>query len=63
MYYFILQSYIFFLNVLKSEYSQNTTSVEKMVYSAIETTCFGLYWPSSGFYSINPLAPEFSFKF
>ena len=23
-----------------------------MVYSAIETTCFGLYWPSSGFYSI-----------
>jgi hypothetical protein len=24
-----------------------------MVYSAIETTCFGLYWPSSGFYSIK----------
>ena len=24
-----------------------------MVYSAIETTCFGLYWPSSGFYSIE----------
>jgi len=22
-----------------------------MVYSIIETTCFGLYWPSSGFYS------------
>ena len=24
-----------------------------MVYAAIETTCFGLYWPSSGFYSIK----------
>jgi len=24
-----------------------------MVYSAIETTCFGLYWPSSAFYSIK----------
>ena len=24
-----------------------------MVYSAIETTCFGLYWPSSGFYNIE----------
>ena len=24
-----------------------------MVYSAIETTCFGLYWPSSGFYNID----------
>ena len=24
-----------------------------MVYSAIETTCFGLYWPSSGFYNIK----------
>jgi len=24
-----------------------------MVYSAIETTCFGLYWLSSGFYSIK----------
>jgi len=24
-----------------------------MVYSAIETTCFGLYWPSSGFYTIE----------
>ena len=24
-----------------------------MVYSAIETTCFGLYWPSSGFCSIK----------
>jgi len=22
-----------------------------MVYSAIEITCFGLYWPSSGFYN------------
>jgi len=24
-----------------------------MVYSAIETTCFGLYWPSSGFCNIK----------
>jgi len=24
-----------------------------MVYSAIETTCFGLYLPSSGFYNID----------
>jgi hypothetical protein len=24
-----------------------------MVYSAIETTCFGLYWLSSGFYNIK----------
>jgi len=24
-----------------------------MVYSAIEITCFGLYWPSSGFYNIE----------
>ena len=24
-----------------------------MVYSAIETTCFGFYWPSSGFYNIE----------
>ena len=24
-----------------------------MVYSAIETTCFGIYWPSSGFYNIE----------
>jgi len=24
-----------------------------MVYSAIETTCFGLYWPSSSFYNIE----------
>jgi len=24
-----------------------------MVYSAFETTCFGLYWPSSGFYNIK----------
>ena len=39
-------------NFVKGEHSQNTTCVEKMVYSAIETTCFGLYWPSSSFYSI-----------
>ena len=24
-----------------------------MLYSAIETTCFGFYWPSSGFYNIE----------
>jgi hypothetical protein len=24
-----------------------------MVCSAIETTCFGPYWPSSGFYNIE----------
>ena len=24
-----------------------------MVYSVIETTCFGLYWPSSGFCNIE----------
>jgi len=24
-----------------------------MVYSAIETTYFGLYWPSSGFYNVD----------
>jgi hypothetical protein len=24
-----------------------------MVYSAIETTCFGLYWLYSGFYNIK----------
>ena len=24
-----------------------------MLYSAIETTYFGLYWPSSGFYNIE----------
>jgi len=25
----------------------------KTVYSAIETTCFGIYWPFSGFYNIK----------
>jgi hypothetical protein len=25
----------------------------KTVYSAIEATCFGLYWPSSGFYNVK----------
>jgi hypothetical protein len=39
------------LVTIKREYSQNRTCVEKMVYSSIETTCFGLYWPSSGFYN------------
>ena len=32
---------------------KNTTCLEKMVYYAIETTCFGLYWPSSCFYNIK----------
>ena len=44
--------------LIKREYSQNTICVEKMVYSAIETTCFGLYWPYSDFYNINPLNAE-----
>ena len=40
-------------NSLKENLVRNTTCSEKMVYSAIETTCFGLYWPSSGFYNIE----------
>jgi hypothetical protein len=40
-------------NQLKESITKNTTCVEKTVYSAIETTCFGLYCPSSGFYSIK----------
>jgi len=32
---------------------RNTTCSEQIVYSAIETTCFGLYWPSSGVYNIE----------
>ena len=32
---------------------RNTTCSEQMAYSAIETTCFGLYWPSSDFYNIE----------
>ena len=38
---------------LKENLVRNTTFSEQMVYSAIETTCFGLYWPSSGFYNIE----------
>ena len=38
---------------LKENLVRNTTCSEQMVYSAIETTCFGLYWPSSGFYNIE----------
>ena len=45
--------YLHSLCLIKGEYSQNTTCVEKMVHSAIETTCFGIYWPSSGFYNIK----------
>jgi hypothetical protein len=33
--------YIF--GLVKGGYSQNTSCAEKMVYSAIETTCFSLY--------------------
>ena len=32
-------------------YSQNTSCLEKMLYSKNETTYFGLYWPSSGFHN------------
>ena len=39
--------------VLKENLVRNTTCSEQIVYSVIETTCFGLYWPSSGFYSIE----------
>ena len=39
--------------LIKGEFIRNTTCSEQMVYSAIETTCFGLYWPSSGFYNIE----------
>ena len=38
---------------LEGQYSQNTTCLEKMFYYKNETTCFGLYWPSSDFYSIK----------
>jgi hypothetical protein len=38
---------------LKESIVKNTTCLEKMVYSAIETTCYGLYWQSSGFYNIK----------
>jgi hypothetical protein len=41
------------LSQLKESIVKNTTCLEKMVYSAIETTCFGIYWPSSGFYNIK----------
>ena len=44
-------SNIFHLLQLKENLVRNTTCSEQMVYSAIETTCFGLYWPSSGFYN------------
>jgi hypothetical protein len=36
---------------VKESNSQNTTCLE--IDSTIETTCFGLYWPSSGFYKIE----------
>ena len=38
---------------LKENLVRNTTCSEQTVYSAIETTCFGLYWPFSGFYKIE----------
>ena len=38
--------------IIKGEYLvRNTTNSEQMVYSVIETTCFCLYRPSSGFYN------------
>ena len=40
-------------DLLKENLVRNPTCSEQMVYSAIETTCFGLYWPSSGFYNIE----------
>ena len=40
------------MSLIKGEFSKKNC-LEKMVYSAIETTCFGLYWPSSGFYNIK----------
>ena len=40
-------------NQLRENLVRNTTCSEQMVYSAIETTCFGLYLPSSGFYNID----------
>ena len=41
-----------FRTELKENLFRNTTCSEQMVYSPIETTCFGLYWPS-GFYNIE----------
>jgi hypothetical protein len=38
---------------LKDSIANNTTCLEKIVYSVIETTCFGLFWPSSGFCNIK----------
>ena len=38
---------------LKENLVRNATCSEQMVYSAVETTCFGLYWPTSGFYNIE----------
>jgi len=36
------------LTQMRGNIVKNTTCLEKM-YSKTETTCFGLYWPSSGF--------------
>ena len=41
------------ISLLKENLVRNTTCSEQIVYSAIETTCFGLYWPPSGFYNIE----------
>jgi hypothetical protein len=41
------------LSQVKESIVKNTACLEKMVYSTIETTCFDLYWPSSGFYNIK----------
>jgi hypothetical protein len=37
---------------LRGSIVKNKTCLENM-YSKNETTCFGLYWPSSGFYNIK----------
>jgi len=38
---------------LKENLVRNITCSKQIVYSVIETTCFDLYWPSSGFYNIE----------
>jgi len=43
----------FSIPLIKRQYSENTTCVENMVYSAIAATRFGLYWPYSGFCNVK----------
>jgi hypothetical protein len=44
-----------FFTSVKGPYNQalNLFRKDGTVHSVIETTCFGLYWPSSGFYNIK----------